>query len=34
MRPDTVRSYAREAGFGRVEVLPIEHDFWRYGLVP
>jgi SAM-dependent methyltransferase len=35
MRPDTVRAYAAEAGFGRVDVLPIEHDFWRfYRLVP
>jgi SAM-dependent methyltransferase len=35
IRPDTVRAYATEAGFGRVEVLPIEHDFWRfYRLVP
>jgi SAM-dependent methyltransferase len=35
MRPDTVRAYAAEAGFDRVEVLPIEHDFWRfYRLVP
>jgi SAM-dependent methyltransferase len=35
IRPDTVREYAAEAGFGRVEVLPIEHDFWRfYRLVP
>ncbi len=35
MRPDTVRAYAASAGFGRVEVLPIEHDFWRfYRLVP
>jgi SAM-dependent methyltransferase len=35
MRPDTVRVYAAEAGFGRVDVLPIEHDFWRfYRLVP
>ena len=30
MRPDTVRAYAKEAGFARVEVLPIEHDFWRF----
>ena len=29
-RPDTVRAYASEAGFGEVEVLPIEHDFWRF----
>ena len=35
MRPDTVRDYATEAGFSGVEVLPIEHDFWRfYRLVP
>ncbi len=30
MRPDTVRAYAAEAGFDRVDVLPIEHDFWRF----
>jgi hypothetical protein len=35
MRPDTVRTYAAEAGFSRTDVLPIEHDFWRfYRLVP
>jgi SAM-dependent methyltransferase len=35
IRSDTVRSYATEAGFDRVDVLPIEHDFWRfYRLVP
>jgi SAM-dependent methyltransferase len=35
LRPETVRAYASEAGFGRVEVLPIEHDFWRfYRLAP
>jgi SAM-dependent methyltransferase len=35
IRPDTVRAYAAEAGLGRVEVLPIEHDFWRfYRLTP
>jgi redox-sensitive bicupin YhaK (pirin superfamily) len=35
IRPDTVRSYAAAAGFSHVEVLPIEHDFWRfYRLVP
>ncbi len=35
IRPDTVRAYAAEAGFGRVDVLPIEHDFWRfYRLLP
>jgi SAM-dependent methyltransferase len=35
IRADTVRSYAAEAGFRHAEVLPIEHDFWRfYRLVP
>jgi hypothetical protein len=34
-RPDTVRAYATDAGFSHVEVLPINHDFWRfYRLVP
>jgi SAM-dependent methyltransferase len=31
MRPDTLRAYAREAGFGAVEVLPTgEFGFWRF----
>jgi SAM-dependent methyltransferase len=30
IRPDTVRAYAAEAGFADVDVLPIEHDFWRF----
>jgi hypothetical protein len=30
MRPDTLRRYAREAGFAGVEILPIEHDLWRF----
>ena len=30
MRVDTVRSYALEAGFDSVEVLPIDNDFWRF----
>jgi SAM-dependent methyltransferase len=35
MRPDTLRRYATDAGFSRVDVLPIETDFWRfYRLVP
>jgi 2-polyprenyl-3-methyl-5-hydroxy-6-metoxy-1,4-benzoquinol methylase len=29
MRADTLARYAREAGFERVEVLPVEHDFFR-----
>ena len=28
MRPDTLRGYARQAGFDDVEVLPNETDFW------
>jgi 2-polyprenyl-3-methyl-5-hydroxy-6-metoxy-1,4-benzoquinol methylase len=35
IRPATVRAYATEAGFGRIDVLPIEHDSWRfYRLMP
>jgi SAM-dependent methyltransferase len=30
IRADTVRAYAAEAGFGRFDVLPIEHDLWRF----
>jgi SAM-dependent methyltransferase len=30
MRLPTLRGYAAEAGFRDVEVLPIEHDFWRF----
>lgn len=30
MRLDTLRAYATEAGFGSVEILPIEHDMWRF----
>ncbi len=30
MRPDTLRAYAREAGFTDVEILPIENDFFRF----
>jgi 2-polyprenyl-3-methyl-5-hydroxy-6-metoxy-1,4-benzoquinol methylase len=30
MRPDTLREYARAAGFSRTEILPIENDFWRF----
>jgi hypothetical protein len=30
IRPDTVREYATQAGYSRVEVLDIEHDFWRF----
>ena len=30
IRPQTVKDYARQAGFASCEVLPIEHDFWRF----
>jgi SAM-dependent methyltransferase len=30
MRVDTVRRYAAEAGFAEVEVLPIEHEIFRF----
>ena len=30
MRPDVLRRFATEAGFSRLEVLPIEADFWRF----
>ena len=30
MRPETLRRYATEAGFGSVEILPIENDFFRF----
>jgi SAM-dependent methyltransferase len=30
MRPDTLRRYAREAGFGDVDILPIDNDFFRF----
>jgi hypothetical protein len=30
MRASTVEQYAWKAGFGSVEIAPIEHDFWRF----
>jgi SAM-dependent methyltransferase len=30
MRPDTLRAYAREAGFADLEILGIEDDFFRF----
>jgi hypothetical protein len=30
MRRETFERYAREAGFERGDVLPIEHDFLRF----
>ncbi len=35
MRPAKFREYALSAGYQDVEILPIEHDFWRfYRLIP
>ena len=33
IRAETVRRYADAAGFSSCEVLPIEHDFWRFYLL-
>jgi SAM-dependent methyltransferase len=30
MRPSLLTHYAKEAGFGRVEILPIENEVWRF----
>jgi 2-polyprenyl-3-methyl-5-hydroxy-6-metoxy-1,4-benzoquinol methylase len=30
MRPDILRRYASQAGFSGVDILPVEHDFWRF----
>ena len=30
MRPAALETYAREAGFASVEILPIENDLWRF----
>ena len=30
MRPAILRQYALEAGFKDVEILPIEHDMFRF----
>jgi 2-polyprenyl-3-methyl-5-hydroxy-6-metoxy-1,4-benzoquinol methylase len=33
MRPDTLRAYAKEAGFSNVEILPVDHLFFRFYLL-
>jgi 2-polyprenyl-3-methyl-5-hydroxy-6-metoxy-1,4-benzoquinol methylase len=33
IRPQTVKDYAQQAGFSSCEVLPIEHDSWRFYLL-
>jgi hypothetical protein len=30
MRPETLTSYARQAGFEEAEILPIDNDLWRF----
>jgi len=30
MRQSTMRRYAAEAGFTSVDLLPVEHDFYRF----
>jgi hypothetical protein len=30
LRPGTMRALAADAGFGEVEVLPVEHRSWRF----
>ena len=30
MRESTFRRYAEEAGFTDIQVVPVEHDFWRF----
>jgi 2-polyprenyl-3-methyl-5-hydroxy-6-metoxy-1,4-benzoquinol methylase len=30
IRTDTMRAFAREAGFRDIEILPIENDLWRF----
>jgi hypothetical protein len=35
IRPSTLRRYAEEAGFSRVDTLPIDNALWRfYRLTP
>jgi 2-polyprenyl-3-methyl-5-hydroxy-6-metoxy-1,4-benzoquinol methylase len=34
IRPSILTGYAREAGFSRVDVLPIEHPLWRFYRLP
>src|SRR5215831_2607846 len=33
MRPATLHRYATEAGFGTVQVLPLDTDAWRFYLL-
>jgi hypothetical protein len=33
IRPHPVREYATKAGYVDIQVLPIEHDLWRFYLL-
>jgi len=33
IRPHAVREYATKAGYVDIQVLPIEHDLWRFYLL-
>ena len=33
LRPDTLRRYAGDAGFERVEILPVANEMWRFYLL-
>ena len=30
MTPSTFKKYAKEAGFSKIEILPIEHFIWQF----
>ena len=30
LRPATVHEYASQAGYARVDILPVDHDLWRF----
>ena len=30
LRPGTLRDYAAQAGYARIDTLPIDHDLWRF----
>jgi hypothetical protein len=30
MTPSSFRKYAKEAGFSKVDILPIEHFMWQF----
>lgn len=30
LRPGTVRDYAIQAGYTRIDTLPVDHDLWRF----